>query len=105
MYKKNFTSSYVEDVQNIIFICRSLKDRETDVKLALEPIKVLAFTSSTENEIRTQRSEKTILSGIEAMTIILGCVIFLGAFTAAICVACFNRKKFVIFFILFALIS
>lgn len=66
------------------------------MKLALEPIKVLAFSSSTENEIRTQRSEKTILSGIEAMTIILGCVIFLGAFTAAICVACFNRKKYVI---------
>jgi hypothetical protein len=73
---------------------RSLKERETDVKSALEPMgKVMALISSTENEIRTQRSEKTILSGIEVMTMILGCVIFLGAFTAAICVACFNRKK------------
>lgn len=60
----------------------------------MEPIKVLSLTSTSENEIRSQRSEKTILSGIEAMTIILGCVIFLGAFTAAICVACFNRKKY-----------
>lgn len=80
--------------ENVEFFAnRSLKEKELEVKSALEPIKVLALTSSTENEIRTQRSEKTILSGIEAMTIILGCVIFLGAFTAAICVACFNRKK------------
>ncbi|XP_065213230.1 cadherin-89D isoform X2 [Planococcus citri] len=74
-------------------VSQSLKDKELEVKSALEPIKVLSLTSTTENEIRSQRSEKTILSGIEAMTIILGCVIFLGAFTAAICVACFNRKK------------
>lgn len=72
---------------------RSLKDKELDVRTALEPMKILSLSSTSDNEIKTQKSEKSLLSGIEALTIILACVIFLGAFTAAICVACFNRKK------------
>lgn len=38
-----------------------------------------------------------LLTGLEVITIVLGCVVFLGALTAAFCVVCLSKKKYVLY--------
>lgn len=76
------------------FCIRVLTAKQSEIRQVLEPYRVLDTMTEMETPtVRTQRSNLPLLTGLEVITIALGCIVFLGAFTAAICVACLHKTK------------
>lgn len=70
------------------------------MKRSLEPLHVLEVVGAgaggaVHHHIPTRAvtPRAPLLTGLEVLTIVLGCVVFLGALTAAFCVVCLSKKK------------
>uniref|UniRef100_A0A1B6ECX7 Cadherin domain-containing protein n=4 Tax=Clastoptera arizonana TaxID=38151 RepID=A0A1B6ECX7_9HEMI len=90
----------VDPVMNVIVDTETLNDvlntKQVDIKQTLEPYNILEVVGRKSNikpKIKTAKTRAPILTGLEVITIILGCVVFMGALTAAICVACLHKKR------------
>ncbi|XP_068082261.1 cadherin-89D [Anabrus simplex] len=69
-----------------------LSTKQSDIKQQLERYRVLEITSATSGLSKT-RSQRHLLSSLEVGVVVLGCVVFIGALAAAICVGCVRRGK------------
>lgn len=83
--------------------CRVLSAKQEEVKRSLEPLHVLEVVGAGAGAVhhiptRAATPRAPLLTGLEVITIVLGCVVFLGALTAAFCVVCLSKKKYVLYF-------
>ncbi|RZF45903.1 hypothetical protein LSTR_LSTR008280 [Laodelphax striatellus] len=90
----------VDPMMNVILETEEFNEmlnaKQSDIRRVLEPYRILETMTDKETPtVSTRRHNAPLLTGLEVVTIVLGCIVFLGAFTAAICVACLhkNRKK------------
>lgn len=76
----------------ILFFFSVLHEKQVDIKRQLKPYKVLdiGMGVQTNSQIKNQRF---ILSTLEVIVIILGCVIFVVALIAALCISCTRHKR------------
>ncbi|XP_075211152.1 cadherin 89D [Lycorma delicatula] len=88
----------VDPMMNIIIDTEEFNEvlnaKQSEIRQVLEPYRVLeTMTEMDTPTVKTQRNNLPLLTGLEVITIALGCIVFLGAFTAAICVACLHKNK------------
>ncbi|XP_046673716.1 cadherin-89D isoform X2 [Homalodisca vitripennis] len=90
----------VDPIMNVIVDMETLNEvlssKQEEVKRSLEPLHVLevAGTGAVYHAPARPIPPRTpLLTGLEVVTIVLGCVVFLGALTAAFCVVCLSKKK------------
>ncbi|GLH03452.1 Cadherin-89D [Gryllus bimaculatus] len=66
--------------------------KQSDIKHQLERYRVLDITNTASSVVKS-RSQRYLLSSLEVGVVVLGCVVFIGALAAAICVGCVRRGK------------
>jgi hypothetical protein len=69
-----------------------LNKKQTDIKRYLENYRVLEIANGAP-VVSKPRSQRYLLSSLEVGVVVLGCVVFVGALAAAICVGCVRRGK------------
>jgi hypothetical protein len=69
-----------------------LNKKQTDIKRYLENYRVLEIASGAP-VVTKPRNQRYLLSSLEVGVVVLGCVVFVGALAAAICVGCVRRGK------------
>jgi hypothetical protein len=72
--------------------CRVLNKKQSDIKRFLEHYRVLEIASGAP-VVTKPRNQRYLLSSLEVGVVVLGCVVFVGALAAAICVGCVRRSK------------
>ncbi|XP_054267149.1 cadherin-89D-like [Macrosteles quadrilineatus] len=92
----------VDPIMNVIVDMETLNEvlssRQDEVKRSLEPLHVLEVAGTGAVYHSPPRAiphppRAPLLTGLEVVTIVLGCVVFLGALTAAFCVVCLSKKR------------
>ncbi|KAJ8919173.1 hypothetical protein NQ315_012159 [Exocentrus adspersus] len=71
---------------------RILQSKQNEIEKNLEGPKVLGVVSG-KFEKNQHKTRRILLSSLEVGIVILGCVVFVGALTTAICVICIRRRK------------
>lgn len=71
---------------------RAIQTKQNEIERRLDGYKVLALASGTQ-ERNMAKTQRLLLSSLEIGVVILGCIVFIGAFTTAVCVICIRRKK------------
>ncbi|XP_026333507.1 cadherin-89D isoform X6 [Hyposmocoma kahamanoa] len=83
----------VDPISNAIIdmevLQRSLLKRETDLRLDLTGFKVLEVGDTAMVQARSGR----LLSTMEISVVALGCLVFVGACTTAVCILCVRRSR------------
>lgn len=70
-----------------------LEGRSREIKKRLEQFNVKAFHYVDEPMPARPRAQRSLLSALEVAVVVLGCVVFVGAMSSAICVGCIKRSK------------
>jgi hypothetical protein len=73
-------------------LCSVLNKKQPDIKRFLEHYRVLEITNGAP-VLTKPRNQRYLLSSLEVGVVVLGCVVFVGALAAAICVGCVRRSK------------
>jgi hypothetical protein len=76
----------------LFLLCRVLNKKQSDIKRSLERYRVLEISNGAP-VVNKPRNQRYLLSSIEVGVVVLGCVVFVGALAAAICVGCVRRGK------------
>ncbi|CAH1400249.1 unnamed protein product, partial [Nezara viridula] len=97
-FNKEATDMYlyaVDPLMNVIIDSETLKHvlraRGGEVRRAVEPYRLLGLAEG--GEISGPVKSRLSLSALELATIVLGCIVFLGAITSALCVVCLHKRK------------
>ncbi|XP_069700620.1 cadherin-89D [Periplaneta americana] len=69
-----------------------LNKKQSDIKRCLEHYRVLEIANGAP-VVSKPRNQRYLLSSLEVGVVVLGCVVFVGALAAAICVGCVRRGK------------
>lgn len=69
------------------------RNKKSEIKRELERYKVLDIAGN--NKPRKSNQQHYLLSTLEFVVIVLGCIVFLGALVTALCVTCVRNKRFV----------
>ncbi|XP_021940674.1 cadherin-89D isoform X3 [Zootermopsis nevadensis] len=69
-----------------------LNKKQSDIKQHLEHYRVLEIANGAP-VVNKPRNQRYLLSSLEVGVVVLGCVVFVGALAAAICVGCVRRGK------------
>lgn len=69
--------------------CRSLLKRELELRQELAEHKILEIGDTSMAQARSAR----ILSTMEISVVALGCIVFIGACTTAICILCVRKSR------------
>ncbi|KAL0275272.1 UNVERIFIED_CONTAM: hypothetical protein PYX00_003178 [Menopon gallinae] len=70
-----------------------LEGRSREIKKRLDQFNVKSFQYVDEPMPARPRAQRSLLSALEVAVVVLGCVVFIGAMTSAICVGCVKRSK------------
>lgn len=81
-------SLYYRSKSNLCFV-RSLIKRETDLRHNLSGFRVLEVGDKTMVQARSGK----LLSTMEISVVALGCIVFVGACTTAICILCVRKSR------------
>ncbi|XP_066903672.1 cadherin-89D isoform X2 [Halyomorpha halys] len=97
-FNKEATDMYlyaVDPLMNVIIDSETLKHvlraRGGEVRRAVEPYRLLGLAEG--GEVSGPAKSRLNLSALELATIVLGCIVFLGAITSALCVVCLHKRK------------
>lgn len=77
---------------NIYIFYSVLNKKQSDIKQHLEHYRVLEIANGAP-VVNKPRNQRYLLSSLEVGVVVLGCVVFVGALAAAICVGCVRRGK------------